>query len=259
MRGVRKSRSPADVGKEGRSQLSLKRAAADLAVLLKACPLTEHVERARFAFDDLEKSKLRQILLEDQHHLCAYCETEVIDDPNEHPPVDHWEPLGKAPGLALSWGNLYLSCSGKDTCDRKKKGERLVWDDADPSLPPPCAFQYERFLGFGRGGDVYVRRTAALSDVQRRALELAIDDREDSGIKRESLLGLNHRDLVAARKAVLDRERSRIERLFPNAHASISAPERRSRAQSLLGPGPRESFVSARVSWLEGRVGKDRP
>jgi uncharacterized protein (TIGR02646 family) len=259
MRGVRKSRSPGDVGKHGHPQLSLKEAAEQLGDLLSGCPATEHAERARYAFDDLPKSKLRPLLLQEQRHLCIYCEVQVVEDPNKPPRVDHWEPLGRSPDLALEWSNLYLSCPRDTSCDVKKHGHRMVWDDADASLPPPCQREYERYLGFSRGGQVYVKRGANLTDAQRRALELAIDDRVDQGVLKESILGLNHPDLVAARKAALDRERSRIQRLFPNKRADPAAPELKSRAQSLLAASRRESFVSIRLAWLEGRIGEDRP
>lgn len=259
MRGVRKSRSPGNVGKHGHQNLSLQQAAADLAVLLAACPSTEHADRARSAFDDLEKSKLRPTLLQDQRHLCVYCEVELMDDPANPPVVEHWEPVRADPHAALLWENLYLSCLGRHTCDAEKGGRRLAWSDADPSLPPACSCDYERFLGFGRGGDVYVKQGVNLTAAQRRALELAIDDRDDQGILRKSILGLNHPDLVAARKAALDRERSRIQKLFPGKHADPAAPELRSRAQSLIAASRRESFVSIRLAWLEGHIGKARP
>lgn len=257
MRGIRKSRSPEDVGKVGHAELALVDAAADLHALLRQCPPTEHHERARSAFEDLERSKLRPILLADQYHLCVYCEAEVVDDPADPPPVEHWEPVRATPHQALDWDNLYLSCKSRHSCDAKKGGKRLAWDDADPSLPPPCQFGYEHYIGFGNGGDIYVKQHANLTSEHRRALELALDDRDLDGTKRESILGLNHADLRAARKAVMDRERSRIDRRFPKSRAPSS--EFASRVRSLLGLGRRESFVSARVAWLEGSVGKDRP
>jgi uncharacterized protein (TIGR02646 family) len=257
MRGVRKSRSPGDVGKHGHKKLSLQQAEADLAALLAASPSTEHSARARSAFTDLEKSKLRPILLQDQRHLCVYCEARVLDDPARPPTVEHWEPLGLAPSQALAWDNLYLSCTSDTSCDTKKHGERLVWDPEDDSLPPPCHFDYERCLGFGRGGEVYVKKSANLTAAQRRALELALDDREDGGRRRASILGLNSAALVQARKEAMDRERSRLDRKF--GKGTVDAAARQAAANSLLAASQRESFVSVRVAWWTRQLGKDKP
>lgn len=257
MRGVRKSRSPVDVSKPGHSKISLRKAAQDLSKLLAGSPPHEHVKRARSAFEDIARSKLRPILLTDQSHLCVYCEARVVDDPAQPPRVSHWEPLGQAPTQALEWKNLYLSCRSLTSCDEQQRGDRLVWNASDDSLPPPCNCKYERYLGFGKGGDVYVKKNASLTESQRRALELAIDAREDCGRKRGSLLGLNSPALIKARKQAIDCERHRLKTAF--GEKDVGDEDRQAVADKLLAQSPLESFVSVRVAWWTRRLGKDRP
>ena len=119
-------------------------------------------------------------------------------------------------------------------------------------FPWPTKLDYERLVGFGSDGRMYVRDDVNIDEATRKALELAIDDLEHGGDRREAILNLNAPTLVAARRAVLDSEHTRIKKM----HATRD--DREERATRLLGQNPRLGFVSIRVAGLRKKLGRGR-
>ncbi len=223
---------------------------------LAALPATgDGTAFARESFDQLEKTKLREVMYREQRSICVYCERRIQEG---HPPprIDHWRPLSRNHQHALSWRNLYLSCPSLGTCDDAKGQTPLKWDDAASDLPWPVEFAYEDVLGFTSLGQIYVRSDVVLGEDTRRALELAIDDRQDGGRTRTTILNLNHPTLVAARAAALDSERTRLQRDFEDRTASRD--ERAHRASALVASDPLPPFVSVRAAWLRKMLGRGR-
>ena len=141
-------------------------------------------------------------------------------------------------------------------CGDCKGDKPLKGDDADPYLPWSTELDYERLVGFTSGGEMYVRDDVHMDEATRRALELAIDNRQQGGIQRHAILNLNHPTLVAARRGALDSERTRMERDFRNRPASRD--DRDDRASQLLGRNQLPGFVSIRVAWLRKTLGRGR-
>ena len=188
MRGLRKPWPPANVSPDG--QPPRRFADAERAYLATLSGAANKARFARAEFDRLDKAKLRQVMHGEQGSICVYCESGLVE--NESPPhVEHWRPLSGAPGYAIHWHNLYLSCSSPETCDGRKGARRLKADDADPELPWPTEFAYERIVGYSRGGGMYVRNDVHIDGEARKALELAIDDGEHGGEQRKAILNLN--------------------------------------------------------------------
>ncbi|MDO8476055.1 MAG: hypothetical protein Q7W02_07625 [Candidatus Rokubacteria bacterium] len=253
MRGVSKPWPPADVSQDGHTPCSLRDAERNYLAALP--PEAERSARARARFDQLDKRKLRVVMYHEQRSICVFCER-PIDEGNPTPRIDHWRPLSVHPEHALHWRNLYLSCPSAETCDAAKGERALRWGDTDPHLPWPTDLRYEDLVGFTSRGDIYVRKDLALDDAVRRALELALDDRQNGNRTRRAILNLNHPTLVAARAAALDRERSRLERDFEDSTATREAREER--ANEMLAQNPLPGFVSIRVAWLRKRLGRGR-
>ena len=253
MRAISKSWPPSDVYPDGHEAASLRQAEKEYRAALPR--ESDKVSFARSKFDRLDKRKLRREMYREQHSLCVYCERRTAEG---YPPprIDHWRPRSLNPELALHWKNLYLSCPSPETCDSSKADRPLRWDDADPDMPWPADRPYEDVVGFTSGGEIYVRSDAAISGATRRALELAIADRPDGDRVRPGILNLNHPALVAARAAAVDRERSRMERVFKNRTATTR--QRNAWATLLLGKDLRPAFVSIRVAWLRKEVGWGR-
>ena len=253
MRGLAKARPPANVSPDGKTPRSF--ADAEQAYLAALPGRPNRVRFARSEFGRLEKRRLRQVMYSEQGSLCVYCER-ALSENNGPPHVEHWRPLSRDPQHALHWDNLYLSCPAMDTCDGAKQDRPLKGDDADPDLPWPTELDYENLVGFTSQGEMCVRDDAHIDEVTRRALELAIDDRQHGGMPQRAILNLNHPTLVAARSAALDSERTRLQRDFENRTATRD--EREQRATQLLRREQLPAFVSIRVSWLRRMLGRGR-
>ncbi len=137
-----------------------------------------------------------------------------------------------------------------------KGARRLKADDTDPELPWPTEFAYERIVGYGRGGDVYVRSDVQIDEKFRKTLELAIDDGDHGGVQRKAILNLNHPTLVESRRAAMDSERTELERDL--RHRTASREERAERATELLYQNPLPEHVSIRVAWPRKTLGRGR-
>ena len=253
MRRLRKPWPPANVSPDGQPPQRFVDAEREYLVALRGA-----ADKARFAraeFDRLDKPKLRQVMHGEQGSICVYCESGLVE--NEIPPhVEHWRPLSGAPEYAIHWHNLYLSCPSPETCDGSKGVRRLKADDTDLELPWPTEFVYERIVGYGRGGDIYVREDVQIDGRVRKALDLAIDDGEHGGKQRKAILNLNHPTLVESRRAALDSERTKLERVVGQRTASWE--ERADRATELLRQNPLPEHISIRVAWLRKTLGRGR-
>jgi uncharacterized protein (TIGR02646 family) len=210
---------------------------------------------ARASYEQLDKPKLRAVMYREQRSVCVYCERS-ISEAQPPPTIEHWRPLSRNHDHALHWRNLYLSCSTLETCNAAKGDKQLRWDGADPDLPWPTELAYDNLVGFSRGGEMYVRNDANVDAATKRAIELAINDCLDGGQRRAAILNLNHPALVAARKAALDNERTRLQRDFEGRRASRD--ERIGRADRMLQQDAAPAYVSIRVAWLRGSLGRAR-
>ena len=253
MRGLAKDRPPANVSPDGQTPRSFAEAEQEY---LAALPGRDNeVSFARSQYGRLEKRRLRQVMYGEQRSLCVYCERRIAEgDPT--PRIDHWRPLSSDPDFAIHWENLYLSCPEPETCDSAKGDRPFRWEEDDADMPWPVDLPYEDFVGFTSGGEIYVRSDVSLPDATRRALELAIADRTDGPGVRRGILNLNHPELVAARAAAVDSERTRLGRRPGNEPATRD--EREQLATQILEVDQLPEYVSIRVAWLRKRLGRGR-
>ncbi len=250
MRRLEKPQPPENVSPDGQKPLPLVDAEQEFLE-----DLENRANKAQFArseFNQLDKPKLRQVLYGEQGSICIYCERRLSEGGS--PRVEHWCPVNAAPELALHWNNLYLSCSTRDTCDIRKGRRPLKAKDADPHLPWPTDFAYECLIGFTSAGYMYVRNDVDMDEATRKALELAIEDREDDGRLHRAILNLNHPTLREARREALDSERRRLERNF--GQGVPSAVERAMHASQILDRDQLPDYVSIRVASLLETIGR---
>ena len=210
---------------------------------------------ARSKFDQLEKRKLRAVMYREQGFLCIHCERR-IDECETTPRIEHWYPISSDPEFALCRDKLHLSCPTSETCDSAKRDHSFRCEDTDTPMPRPVDLRYEDFVGFTSLGEIHVRSDVALPDATRRVLQLAIAGCSDGDGDRNGILNLNHPALVEARAAAVEGEMERMKRDLENGNATVD--ERRDRASRILGGDRLPEFVSIRVAWLLGRLGRGR-
>ena len=78
-------------------------------------PDSEQAKRLRENFfDQLNKDRLREALVKEQHGLCIYCMSRIESaaDDEKGVVIEHWYPLSKSKEKALQYENLFASCYG---------------------------------------------------------------------------------------------------------------------------------------------------
>ncbi len=142
---------------------SWQQATATLRVDLEAIPEgSERTERARNHFKDQVTGDHRrssvEALSQEQHALCAFCERRV--DPSEGSDtkrafvrVAHWVPVKHDPFKAVTWSNLFASCSDPDTCD-------VHQESAAPGFETPAERDWTHELEFTASGGIKARANA---------------------------------------------------------------------------------------------------
>lgn len=80
-------------------------------------------------FDMLNKERLRAALIEEQHGLCAYCMSRIVNDGNITT-LEHWYPLSKSKSRSMQYSNLLAVCKGGSKVPLEAGEKRIVCCDA---------------------------------------------------------------------------------------------------------------------------------
>lgn len=122
-----------------------------------------------------------------QNNHCAYCEAD-LENESKAPHIEHFEQRNRAPRKTFAWSNLFWSCSHAERCGKHKDS---VAGSYGPEVPlKPDVDDPRRYLWFTRDGEVF----------PRPGLDRAAQHRAEETIR---VFALNHRDLIAARRAYL--------------------------------------------------------
>lgn len=79
------------------------------------------IKAMRNVFNNLRhKEKIRQALLEEQHHICAYC-MKRIENKSLHMTIEHYVPLSKCKSGVLDYQNYLGVCKGGSDLPREKQ------------------------------------------------------------------------------------------------------------------------------------------
>ena len=111
-------------------------------------PDSEQAKRLREEFfDKLNKDRLREVLVKEQHGLCVYCMSRIesVANSDDGAVIEHWYPLSKSKEKALQYGNLFASCYGGQKspvqgrrriccCDAKKQDSIIQVNPCDPYM-----------------------------------------------------------------------------------------------------------------------------
>lgn len=111
-------------------------------------PDSEQAKRLREEFfDKLNKDRLREALVKEQHGLCVYCMSRIENavDSDHGAVIEHWYPLSRSKEKALQYENLFASCYGGQKspvqgrrriccCDAKKHDAIIQVDPCNPRM-----------------------------------------------------------------------------------------------------------------------------
>ncbi len=166
-----------------------------LKAALKGIPDRQRrTERARNHYDDaVQKPRVRSALAIEQEKLCAFCETRIdaaaqATDALEAIRIAHWVPIAVDPTLAVTWKNLFASCSRKTSCDTHQEARA-------PEIATAATRDWSTRMRF-------LRATGKI-ETDDEALRRAIDE----------VWNLNDPALCAARAAAIGRASEELERL----------------------------------------------
>ena len=99
--------------------------------------LTKYKKQKFAYFDGWNKDDIRELLLEEQGYLCAYCMRRID---NKHMKIEHWYPENQLSDIErLDYQNMLGCCEGHiegtegkhDTCDTKKGYKLITVDPRD--------------------------------------------------------------------------------------------------------------------------------
>lgn len=151
-----------------------------------------HAQGARWGEETgAQKAELRRAALEEQRHLCAYC-NQRLDEAGAH--IEHWVPRSDPGSRHFRWADLLAVCDGGEAaggrerwCDRSRGDQPLTLHPARPTPNPEATVRY-------------------LADGRVCAADAALHG------ELERTLNLNAALLVRARRQALDGLLARVQR-----------------------------------------------
>lgn len=171
-----------------------------------------------FSDNRLPKKELKQSLLDEQGHLCAYCMSRIT---NDNMSVEHWKPQHPKPIsgeltkeqkeqnrlLSLNYANMLAVCDGnegesknKQHCDTRKGNMSLKYNPSQKEHHPLLKIRYVRSSGKIESEDSIF--CAELGDMEKGT---------------EGILNLNCEKLCNNRKEVIRIVQNELSQLSPNA------------------------------------------
>ena len=120
--------------------------------------------KTKGAWEDEHISKIRpqlrsDILLEEQMLLCAYCEKEIDESP-ENSNIDHFKTRNLFPELTLEYSNLLVSCNTEGRCSDFKDTHVKSRDDYEHIVNP--AFENPNdFFDYLPTGEIFAKNEKA--------------------------------------------------------------------------------------------------
>jgi uncharacterized protein (TIGR02646 family) len=96
--------------------------------------------KVKGAWENEDISKIRpqlrrDMLLEEQSLLCAYCEKEIDDNP-QNSNIDHFKTRNLFPELTLEYSNLLVSCNTDERCSNFKDSHIKNKEEYDNIVNP---------------------------------------------------------------------------------------------------------------------------
>ncbi len=170
----------------------------------------------RTYFDQLPKDDIREALLEEQHHVCAYCMRHLSNKQSAR--IEHWFPLSQARDTAIDYRNFLAVCDGVKSeqqqrhpcCDVSKGGTEITLD-------PRCQWMMDQ-IRYESNGRVYFEVPTEMDSQLAGKISNDID----------VTLRLNgsESDLTIGRRRVYESCKKTMEKLQRNHKCSVANVEK---------------------------------
>ncbi len=163
-------------------------------------------------FDDCEKGDIREALLREQGHLCAYCMDRISDrtgkDGLPNMKIEHYNAQSTAPDKRLSYLNMLGVCRGGYKgpshllhCDVSRKNQPLLID--------PRKKDCERLIKYTPSGEIFSDHETVDNDL-KETLNLNIRPLRDG---RAAAIQIAKQSLKAYSAGAIQRQINKLEQL----------------------------------------------
>ena len=109
-------------------------------------------------FDKLNKSRVREALIAEQHGLCAYCMCQIKNSGNSTT-IEHFIPLSKSKAGAMNYQNWLAVCKGGQNIKKPEGEKRIICCDAKKSNTiatlTPLDREYMAHIAYYDDGTIY--------------------------------------------------------------------------------------------------------
>lgn len=201
----------------------------------------------RNAFDnDFPKNEVKEILLHEQHGICAYCMRRIRMD--NHSRVEHLVALSRNKDLAIDYNNMLCVCDGGEKftgnqghilcCDAHKKETEIMISPLNKSQMDKIAYE--------PNGKIYTEpRDEAMERDMNEVLLLNGIQKKDGTVRDTST------ELLKGRKDAYDRAKRMMERL--NIKKKCTSATLKKIMDELYNSEEREEFVGVQLFYFRKR------
>lgn len=194
--------------------------------------------------DKFPKDEVKEILIHEQHGLCAYCMRKINKD--AHSRVEHLIPLSKDKNRAIDYNNMLAVCDGGEKvkgsqdhilCCDAYKGEREI------TLSPLNKVQMEK-IAYDKDGKIYTNPTDEKMEYDiNEVLRLNGIQKKDGSVRDTST------ELLKGRRDTYTRARKMLEKL--NAKGKCNSTNIKKLIDDLYNSEEREEYVGVKLYYFK--------
>ena len=199
----------------------------------------------RNVFDNnFPKNEVKEILLHEQHGICAYCMRRIRMD--NHSRVEHFEPLSSSKDKAIDYNNMLGVCDGGEKatgnqghilcCDAHKK-------ETEITISPLNKVQMDK-IAYDRYGKIYTEPRDEVMERDMNEVLLLNGIQKKDGTVRDTAT-----ELLKGRKDAYDRAKTIMERLNENRKCTSTTVKKI--MDKLYNSEEREEYVGVMLYYLQ--------
>jgi len=208
----------------------------------------EDTDAIRNVFDNIfPKDRVKQILVYEQHGLCAYCMRRIRND--YHSRVEHWYPLKKSKEKSISYDNMLGVCDG-GTGIHGNRGRMLCCDaqkgEDEITVSPLNKIQMDK-IAYKPDGVMY-------TEPKDKDMEKDINNilglngvKKSDGTRRDTAT-----ELLKGRKDAYDRARKLIHRM--NVEGKCTSTNVEKLIRNIENQEEYEEYVGVKLFYLKKKL-----